>query len=102
MTDGTVTPCVLGRFLPTGNAKTDGLAVVFGGRAPCVQPASRTRPKRTGPVSPGAVSLTRETGSETMHSGFSFRMCRRSATTPLTPPAAAPAPAAMPGPAPAE
>lgn len=32
MTDGTVTPCVLGRFLPTGNAKTDGLAVVFGGQ----------------------------------------------------------------------
>ncbi|KAA0922139.1 radical SAM protein [Streptomyces apricus] len=33
MTDGTVTPCVLGRFLPTGNAKTDGLAAVFSGRA---------------------------------------------------------------------
>ncbi|WP_328493482.1 radical SAM protein [Streptomyces sp. NBC_00414] len=33
MTDGTVTPCVLGRFLPTGNAKSDGLAAVFGGRA---------------------------------------------------------------------
>lgn len=33
MTDGTVTPCVLGRFLPTGNAKTDGLAAVFSGQA---------------------------------------------------------------------
>ncbi|MEW2567817.1 SPASM domain-containing protein [Streptomyces sp. NPDC047070] len=33
MTDGTVTPCVLDRFLPTGNAKTDGLAAMFGGRA---------------------------------------------------------------------
>ncbi|WP_433456346.1 radical SAM protein (plasmid) [Streptomyces sp. CA-142005] len=32
MTDGTVTPCVLGRFLPTGNAKTEGLAAVFGGQ----------------------------------------------------------------------
>ncbi|MGW0015764.1 radical SAM protein [Streptomyces tendae] len=32
MTDGTVTPCVLGRFLKTGNAKTDGLAGVFGGQ----------------------------------------------------------------------
>ncbi|MDX3122765.1 radical SAM protein [Streptomyces scabiei] len=32
MTDGTVTPCVLGRFLQTGNAKTDGLATVFGGQ----------------------------------------------------------------------
>ncbi|MEU2222205.1 radical SAM protein [Streptomyces sp. NPDC018347] len=32
MTDGTVTPCVLGRFLPTGNAKTDGLAAVFDGQ----------------------------------------------------------------------
>ncbi|MEE1765355.1 radical SAM protein [Streptomyces sp. SP18BB07] len=32
MTDGTVTPCVLGRFLQTGNAKTDGLAEVFGGQ----------------------------------------------------------------------
>ncbi|MEU7399751.1 radical SAM protein [Streptomyces sp. NPDC044948] len=32
MTDGTVTPCVLGRFLKTGNAKTDGLATVFGGQ----------------------------------------------------------------------
>ncbi|WP_233646832.1 radical SAM protein [Streptomyces sp. BSE6.1] len=31
MTDGTVTPCVLGRFLKTGNAK-DGLATVFGGQ----------------------------------------------------------------------
>jgi hypothetical protein len=31
--DGTtVTPCVLGRFLPTGNAKTEGLAAVFGGQ----------------------------------------------------------------------
>ncbi|MET8812999.1 radical SAM protein [Streptomyces sp. NPDC004549] len=30
MTDGTVTPCVLGRFLPTGNVR-DGLATVFGG-----------------------------------------------------------------------
>ncbi|WP_331733715.1 radical SAM protein (plasmid) [Streptomyces sp. NBC_00080] len=29
--NGTVTPCVLGRFLPTGNAKDDGLAAVFGG-----------------------------------------------------------------------
>jgi hypothetical protein len=32
MTDGAVTPCVLGRFLQTGNAKTDGLAEVFGGQ----------------------------------------------------------------------
>ncbi|MGW5465966.1 radical SAM/SPASM domain-containing protein [Streptomyces sp. NPDC003996] len=32
MADGTVTPCVLGRFLPTGNAKTEGLAAVFGGQ----------------------------------------------------------------------
>ncbi|MBQ0852885.1 radical SAM protein [Streptomyces sp. BH-SS-21] len=32
MTDGTVTPCVLGRFLSTGNAKTDGLAAVFSGQ----------------------------------------------------------------------
>ncbi|WP_328834594.1 radical SAM protein [Streptomyces europaeiscabiei] len=32
MTDGTVTPCVLGRFLTTGNAKTDGLATVFAGQ----------------------------------------------------------------------
>ncbi|MFF1810728.1 radical SAM protein [Streptomyces sp. NPDC058251] len=32
MTDGTITPCVLGRFLGTGNAKTDGLAAVFGGQ----------------------------------------------------------------------
>lgn len=32
MTDGTVTPCVLGRFLQTGNAKTDGLAAVFNGK----------------------------------------------------------------------
>lgn len=32
MTDGTVTPCVLGRFLKTGNAKTGGLAGVFGGQ----------------------------------------------------------------------
>ncbi|MFJ8143096.1 radical SAM protein [Streptomyces sp. NPDC096013] len=32
MTDGTVTPCVLGRFLGTGNARADGLAEVFGGQ----------------------------------------------------------------------
>ncbi|WP_338056454.1 radical SAM protein [Streptomyces torulosus] len=32
MTDGTVTPCVLGRFLPTGNVKVQGLAGVFGGQ----------------------------------------------------------------------
>ncbi|MER6571065.1 hypothetical protein ABT288_34030 [Streptomyces sp. NPDC001093] len=32
MTDGTVTPCVLGRFLPVGNAKSEGLAAVFGGQ----------------------------------------------------------------------
>ncbi|MFJ8794089.1 radical SAM protein [Streptomyces sp. NPDC102462] len=32
MTDGTVTPCVLGRFLDTGNAKTDGLGAVFAGK----------------------------------------------------------------------
>ncbi|WP_416985468.1 radical SAM protein [Streptomyces sp. T028] len=32
MTDGTVTPCVLGRFLKTGNAKTEGLAAVFSGQ----------------------------------------------------------------------
>ncbi|WP_371666790.1 radical SAM protein [Streptomyces sp. NBC_00289] len=32
MTDGTVTPCVLGRFLPTGNAKDNGLAMVFRGQ----------------------------------------------------------------------
>ncbi|MFG2679162.1 radical SAM protein [Streptomyces sp. NPDC048392] len=32
MTDGTVTPCVLGRFLKTGNAKADGLKAVFGGQ----------------------------------------------------------------------
>ncbi|GAA2268449.1 hypothetical protein GCM10010415_37650 [Streptomyces atrovirens] len=32
MTDGTVTPCVLGRFLHTGNAKADGLAAVFNGQ----------------------------------------------------------------------
>ncbi|MET8563210.1 radical SAM protein [Streptomyces flaveolus] len=32
MTDGTVTPCVLGRFLNTGNAKTEGLAAVFAGQ----------------------------------------------------------------------
>jgi MoaA/NifB/PqqE/SkfB family radical SAM enzyme len=32
MTDGTITPCVLGRFLSTGNAKDDGLAAVFGGQ----------------------------------------------------------------------
>jgi MoaA/NifB/PqqE/SkfB family radical SAM enzyme len=32
MTDGTVTPCVLGRWLGTGNARDDGLATVFGGR----------------------------------------------------------------------
>ncbi|MER6633694.1 radical SAM protein [Streptomyces sp. NPDC000987] len=32
MTDGTVTPCVLGRFRATGNAKTDGLAAVLGGQ----------------------------------------------------------------------
>ncbi|WP_323136914.1 SPASM domain-containing protein [Streptomyces albogriseolus] len=32
MTDGTVTPCVLGRFLNTGNAKTSGLAAVFSGK----------------------------------------------------------------------
>ncbi|MFF4317077.1 radical SAM protein [Streptomyces sp. NPDC001507] len=32
MTDGTVTPCVLGRFLGTGNAKTEGLAAVLGGQ----------------------------------------------------------------------
>ncbi|MGC0327078.1 hypothetical protein RKD23_000068 [Streptomyces sp. SAI-170] len=28
MTDGTVTPCVLGRFLGTGNARTEGLGAV--------------------------------------------------------------------------
>ncbi|MGI5436315.1 radical SAM protein [Streptomyces shenzhenensis] len=32
MTDGTVTPCVLGRFLDTGNAKNDGLGAVFAGK----------------------------------------------------------------------
>lgn len=32
MTDGTVTPCVLGRFLDTGNAKTEGLTAVLGGQ----------------------------------------------------------------------
>jgi MoaA/NifB/PqqE/SkfB family radical SAM enzyme len=32
MTDGTVTPCVWGRFLGTGNAKTEGLEAVFGGQ----------------------------------------------------------------------
>ncbi|WP_031487754.1 radical SAM/SPASM domain-containing protein [Streptomyces bicolor] len=32
MPDGTVTPCVLGRFLDTGNAKTEGLAAVFAGQ----------------------------------------------------------------------
>ncbi|MER5950239.1 radical SAM protein [Streptomyces sp. NPDC001904] len=31
MGDGTVVPCVLGRFLPAGNARDDGLAGVFGG-----------------------------------------------------------------------
>ncbi|MYT68216.1 MULTISPECIES: radical SAM protein [unclassified Streptomyces] len=33
MGDGTVVPCVLGRFLPTGNARDDGLAAVFDGQA---------------------------------------------------------------------
>lgn len=47
MTDGTVTPCVLGRFLPTGNAKSEGLAAVFGGQkwkdtAASVPPRSAT------------------------------------------------------------
>lgn len=32
MTDGEVTPCVLGRFLHTGNAKDHGLAAVFAGQ----------------------------------------------------------------------
>jgi hypothetical protein len=32
MTDGTVTPCVWGRFLGTGNAKSEGLEAVFGGQ----------------------------------------------------------------------
>ncbi|APY87768.1 radical SAM protein [Streptomyces alfalfae] len=32
MTDGTVTPCVLGRFLKTGNAKAEGLGSVFAGQ----------------------------------------------------------------------
>ncbi|MET8029669.1 radical SAM/SPASM domain-containing protein [Streptomyces avermitilis] len=32
MSDGTVTPCVLGRFLPAGNAKSDGLGAVFAGQ----------------------------------------------------------------------
>jgi MoaA/NifB/PqqE/SkfB family radical SAM enzyme len=30
--DGTVAPCVLGRFLPAGNVKAAGLAAVLGGR----------------------------------------------------------------------
>ncbi|WAZ26585.1 SPASM domain-containing protein [Streptomyces cinnabarinus] len=29
MPDGQVTPCVLGRFLPAGDVKTQGLAAVF-------------------------------------------------------------------------
>jgi MoaA/NifB/PqqE/SkfB family radical SAM enzyme len=45
MTDGTVTPCVLGRFLPTGNAKTDGLAAVFGGQK--WQDTAASIPRRT-------------------------------------------------------
>ncbi|MFC5220476.1 radical SAM/SPASM domain-containing protein [Streptomyces coerulescens] len=32
MPDGTVTPCVLGRFLGTGNAKSEGLDAVFRGQ----------------------------------------------------------------------
>ncbi|MEU9523281.1 radical SAM protein [Streptomyces sp. NPDC048224] len=44
MTDGTVTPCVLGRFLNTGNAKTDGLAAVFGGQQWADTAASKPPP----------------------------------------------------------
>ncbi|MBQ0828911.1 radical SAM protein [Streptomyces tagetis] len=32
MTDGGITPCVLGRFLGTGNVKAEGLAAVFAGQ----------------------------------------------------------------------
>ncbi|CAM5515777.1 hypothetical protein STENM223S_03190 [Streptomyces tendae] len=43
-TDGTVTPCVLGRFLKTGYAKTDGLAAVSGGQQWAATAASIPRP----------------------------------------------------------
>ncbi|MEW2267239.1 radical SAM/SPASM domain-containing protein [Streptomyces sp. NPDC047853] len=48
MPDGTVTPCVLGRFLGTGNAKTDGLANVFSGQ-PWADTAARI-PRRPVPT----------------------------------------------------
>ncbi|MFD5806719.1 MULTISPECIES: radical SAM protein [unclassified Streptomyces] len=53
MSDGTVTPCVLGRFLRTGNAKTDGLANVFRGQ-PWADTAARIsrRPAATAGCTP--------------------------------------------------
>ncbi|MGW7244295.1 radical SAM protein [Streptomyces sp. NPDC054804] len=53
MTDGTVTPCVLARFLGTGNAKDAGLAKVLGGKKWADTAASiPRRPARTAGCTP--------------------------------------------------
>ncbi|MBK6015905.1 radical SAM protein [Streptomyces sp. MBT53] len=46
--DGTVTPCVLGRFLPTGNVSTSPLAAIFGGQQWAQVAASIPRGTRAG------------------------------------------------------
>ncbi|WP_175408091.1 radical SAM protein [Streptomyces sp. TRM64462] len=47
MPDGQVTPCVLGRFLPAGNVRTQGLAEVFAS-SPWAEIAATIPPRRTG------------------------------------------------------
>ncbi|WP_329235865.1 radical SAM protein [Streptomyces canus] len=46
--DGTVTPCVLGRFLPTGNVSTSPLAAIFSGQQWAQVAASIPRGHRAG------------------------------------------------------
>ncbi|XUL90985.1 radical SAM/SPASM domain-containing protein [Streptomyces galilaeus] len=46
--DGTVTPCVLGRFLPAGEVKTGSLAGVFAGQRWAEVAASIPRQRRSG------------------------------------------------------
>lgn len=52
--DGTVTPCVLGRFLPTGNVTQQSLAEIFSGFA--WAEALAAVPRSGGPVCPPADS----------------------------------------------
>ncbi|MFF5303475.1 radical SAM protein [Streptomyces sp. NPDC013161] len=70
--DGTVAPCVLGRFLPAGNVKAAGLAAVLGGRQWAQIAASIPRGNRAGRTpdedscmpSPGAAACNPDQDGE--------------------------------------